>query len=167
MNVFKVGEETRILDGYNEDCTVFEVDEAGLNIFYYYSSPTEEEMQAFEPDVPGEIRLARIDDILFLFCKLGTLAWAEMPYAIQLSKLTNLPKPEEGEGYNLTIMLIDRDTSVIKRFERSVSARNFRKRFGRKRQKTWQMFFLRRRTACMCARFKLHIRRGCLLPRAE
>lgn len=38
-----------------------------------------------------------------------------MPYAIQLSKLTNLPKPEEGEGYNLTIMLIDRDTSVIKK----------------------------------------------------
>ena len=32
MNVFKVGEETHILDGYNEDCTVFEVDEAGLNI---------------------------------------------------------------------------------------------------------------------------------------
>ena len=60
MNVFKVGEETHILDGYNEDCTVFEVDEAGLNIFYYYSSPTEEEMQAFEPGVPGEIRLARI-----------------------------------------------------------------------------------------------------------
>lgn len=115
MNVFKVGEETHILDGYNEDCTVFEVDEAGLNIFYYYSSPTEEEMQAFEPGVPGEIRLARIDDILFLFCKLGTLAWAEMPYAIQLSKLTNLPKPEEGEGYNLTIMLIDRDTSIIKK----------------------------------------------------
>lgn len=34
MNVFKVGEETHIFDGYNEDCTVFEVDEAGLNIFY-------------------------------------------------------------------------------------------------------------------------------------
>lgn len=33
MNVFKVGEETHILDGYNEDCTVFEVDEAGLNNF--------------------------------------------------------------------------------------------------------------------------------------
>lgn len=32
MNVFKVGEETHILDGYNEDCTVFEVDEAGLNM---------------------------------------------------------------------------------------------------------------------------------------
>lgn len=92
MNVFKVGEETHILDGYNEDCTVFEVDEAGLNIFYYYSSPTEEEMRAFEPGAPGEIRLARMDDILFPFCKLGTLAWAEMPYAIQLSKLTNLPK---------------------------------------------------------------------------
>ena len=29
--------------------------------------------------------------------------------------MTNLPKPEEGEGYNLTIMLIDRDTSVIKK----------------------------------------------------
>ena len=70
MNVFKVGEETHILDGYNEDCTVFEVDEAGLNIFYYYSSPTEEEMRAFEPGAPGEIRLARMDDILFLFCKL-------------------------------------------------------------------------------------------------
>lgn len=98
-------------------------------------------MQAFEPGVPGEIRLARIDDILFLFCKLGTLAWAEMPYAIQLSKLTNLPKPEEGEGYNLTIMLIDRDTSVIKRFERSVSAQNFQKRFEQKRQKTWLTFF--------------------------
>ena len=67
MNVFKVGRRKHILDGYNEDCTVFEVDEAGLNIFYYYSSPTEEEMQAFEPGVPGEIRLARIDDILFLF----------------------------------------------------------------------------------------------------
>ncbi len=115
MHIFTIGAETHILDGYATDCTVFEVDEAGLNIFYYYDSPTAEEMQAFESSVPGEIRMARIDGVLFMFCKLGTFRWVEMPYAIQLSKLTNLPHPEEGQGYNLTIVLIDRGTSIIKK----------------------------------------------------
>ena len=51
MHIFTIGAETHILDGYATDCTVFEVDEAGLNIFYYYDSPTAEEMQAIADEL--------------------------------------------------------------------------------------------------------------------
>ena len=108
-----IEEKTNILQKYPE-CCVFEADDAGLLLAFNYNAPTTTEIQSFKADAPFEIRFVRIDGILFILAKVGSMPWVDAPYAVQLSRSASFPQLGENEGYALTLALIDRTTSTVK-----------------------------------------------------
>ena len=108
-----IEEKTDILQKYPE-CCVFDADDAGLLLAFNYNSPTTTEIQSFKADTPFEIRFVRIDGILFILAKVGSMPWVDAPYAVQLSRSASFPQLGENEGYALTLALIDRTTSTVK-----------------------------------------------------
>lgn len=108
-----IGQQTSLTSGLSEGC-YFDSNESGLICIYNFSRPTQEEVDAFKASTPGEIRFVRLNGILFILSKLGTLEWVDSPYAPQLSKSMSFPKLEPGKGYSLTFVLVDASTGIVK-----------------------------------------------------
>lgn len=111
--LLKIGEKTDLMVGQPEGC-IFNVDGGGLFLAYNYNSPTPAEIEAFSAGAPFEIRFVRVNGVLFILAKAGNMPWIDAPYAIQLSPFARFPALEQNEGYALTLMLIDRKTSIVK-----------------------------------------------------
>lgn len=111
--LLKIGEKTDMMAGQPEGC-IFNVDGGGLFLAYNYDSPSQAEIEAFSSGTPFEIRFVRMNGILFILAKAGKMPWIDAPYTIQLSPFACFPPLGQNEGYSLTLILIDRKTSIVK-----------------------------------------------------
>lgn len=92
----------------------FEFTENGAIIVCALNRPTPAEIQSFKPSSPFQIRYVRIDGVLFFLFKFGAMPWMDAPYDIRLSQSVALPDLSPGEGYALTVVLVDQATSIVK-----------------------------------------------------
>lgn len=96
------------------EATKFDFTDGGAVLYLFYATPSAKEIEAI---TKGDVRLGFYsrDNVLFMLFKFGSLNWVDAPYSAHLSKqLTDIQSPEPGQGYSLTIHLIDADTGIIK-----------------------------------------------------
>nr|DAG39606.1 MAG TPA: hypothetical protein [Bacteriophage sp.] len=110
---FEVGKPFHGLDKHPEGA-VFEMTEGGPILFCNYIAPTQAEIEAFQAGKRAEFRLVRLGGILFVLSRFGSLPWVDSPFTIQLSRAAAIPEIPEGSGYGLTIVLLDKATSIVK-----------------------------------------------------
>lgn len=92
----------------------FDFDKGGAVLICNFDRPTAEEISNYHQDRPFEARFVRLEGVLFMLFKFGTLPWIDAPYDLRLTKLATWPEPEFGEGYGLTVILQDQKTAIVK-----------------------------------------------------
>lgn len=117
MNIYEkteVGGICREMAGRQEGCYIT-VTDTGLTLYINFCRPTEKEIAECGSKKQFEFRVIELQDILCFTAKPGNLNWIEAPYSPQLNpSFTDLPKPKEGLGYSLLVLLTDAPTGVIK-----------------------------------------------------
>lgn len=114
MQQFEVGKVWGEAKGH-ADGTKFDIDDSGAIMIVYFNSPTPNEVSAFAPGEPFEIRFTSLTDVIMITAKIGDLNWMDFPYTPHLSKnLTRLTFPGENQGLALTLMLVDTATGIVK-----------------------------------------------------
>jgi hypothetical protein len=115
MAIYKVGDRFTHLAGRPEGA-FFEISESGPVWIFHYNKPSEKEIAAISEGSPFEIRSTVLGGtVLWVFVKCGSQEWAEAPYNPHLSKSPSLPPIEsDGDGYALTLLMVDAATQVIR-----------------------------------------------------
>lgn len=107
-----VGEKTNILFAKPEGC-FFEIDESGPIMFFNYVRPHKSEVDSFKPGSGAEFGFACVNSVLFILAKVGSMPWVDAPYNPHLSSST-ATTVEEGLGYLLTLVLIDKYSGIVR-----------------------------------------------------
>jgi len=114
MSILQVGQPYAPITGRPEG-VIFDIDDTGAKLIYNFRAPTDQEVAAMGAGNPFEIRFVELDGILWILSRCGSLSWTDAPYEPHLSaNLTELRRPEEGQGLGLTLMMTDADTTVIR-----------------------------------------------------
>lgn len=103
MNIsnLKIGEPTALAAGLPEG-VIFTFAASGPMMIFNLSNPRPDEANSFKSGQPAEFRLSRVAGILFVLARVGSVAWAEAPYAPQLESNIYLPDAvPDGGGYGL------------------------------------------------------------------
>lgn len=113
MYRLQIGQPTTLTAGMSEG-VYFTIDASGPMMIFNLSNPRPDEVKSFQAGQPAEFRLSRVAGILFILAKVGSVAWAEAPYAAQLEPNVYLDSVPEGQGYGLQLILVDRATSIVR-----------------------------------------------------
>lgn len=114
MLEYSVGQ---VVQGFKNhaECTQFDILDSGAVMLVFFKNPKKREIEQFGSGKMFEIRFIELGGIIMITAKIGSLHWMEAPYSIHLSRnLTNLPRPDAGQGLGLTVHLVDATTGEIK-----------------------------------------------------
>lgn len=107
IQIFTVGEKNDVL-ALPQTGGYFELSDCGAFIKVTFDKPAQWEIDQFEAGKPFEIRFIKLNGIIFMLMKFGSLHWIEFPYSVHLSKsLTHIEDMPEGVGYLTTILFSD------------------------------------------------------------
>lgn len=96
----------------SKDEVKFDITSAGGVLMLKLVSPTADEKKAVRSGL-AQFKLVEIDGIIFFLSRFGTLEWMDAPFHKQFCQVDNMPKPANGEGLLLHIMLVDALTGVL------------------------------------------------------
>ncbi len=112
--IYQVGEKYAPITGRPEG-VIFDIDDAGAILIYNFAAPTQKEIDATKAGNRFEIRFIEMGGIIWILSKCGSLEWTDSPYDPHLSvNLTELRRPDPGQGLSLTLMMTDANTTEIK-----------------------------------------------------
>lgn len=116
----------------HEEGVQFDISDDGATMLVFFETPTQNEIEQFKSGEKFEIRFIVLNDVIMITTKIGKLNWMDAPYTPHLSKnLTKYQIPNEGEGLELTLYLVDTATGEIKHMRLlGLSERFTRKLFG-------------------------------------
>lgn len=113
LTLFSVGGKFPAIKDFGEGVLLDWLD-SGPMLIYNFNRPSQAEIASVEAQQPYEFRFARVNGILFFLAKLGSLEWADAPFAFKLSGLQALPEaPDPGMGFALTIAMVDSATNTL------------------------------------------------------
>lgn len=113
MQDFTVGKVYEEAIGYQEGI-LFDVNDSGILVKVFFENPTNNEIEQFNADMPFEMKLVELRNIIFPLLKFGNLQWMDAPYSVHLSKnLDHLEVPTEGNGLAMQIALYDTHTGKL------------------------------------------------------
>ena len=92
---------------------VFDIDQTGPMLLLFYDKPDEQEIVDIK-NGSTKFRVCYIDNVIFFLAKLGNQQWMDAPYNIHLSQSFILEEPDEGQGYGLSVFLVDAHTGLLK-----------------------------------------------------
>lgn len=94
------------------DGVLFDMTDGGGILSIIMSQPTAAEKRAFNAGL--SLRLAVVEDIIFVLVRMGSMQWMDAPYYRRLSiHLTRLEDVPDGAGYGIHAMLVDGATGVL------------------------------------------------------
>ncbi len=97
----------------SQDQVQFDFLQSGAVCILFYSEPSSNEVQSIKNGL-FQAELLELEDIIFMLFRFGTLNWIDCPYTVYLSKPFQFAELEEGMGFALQIILVDRRTTTIK-----------------------------------------------------
>lgn len=113
MEILKVGELfnkniTKYVEG-----SKFDITDGGANLYIFFNNPSKDEIESCKRG-NGTFKFVKLDSIIFFLAKLGSIPFLDCPYSVHLSNnLTKIQYPEENEGLNLTIYLINATNGIL------------------------------------------------------
>jgi hypothetical protein len=89
-----------------------EFNTSGGAIYITFNNPEPEEIDDIRN---GDIKVGvnQFKNIIFFMWKFGEQQWMDAPYHIALSPRFDIYKPQSGEGYNFTIILINAANGIV------------------------------------------------------
>lgn len=80
----------------------------------YMYKPEPKEIEVFQSG-KADVRIHFENDVIFFLMKLGELGWLDAPYSKYLSpSQPDLTPPPEGQGFSITLVLVDASNQIIK-----------------------------------------------------
>lgn len=102
--LFRVGEKIEKFIG--KEGMFIDINDTGISVIASFSAPTFEEKEDFTSKAGFKIRSGIINNVLFFTVKIGSMPWSDCYWLANDTK-TNLVEPSEGEGYGLSLILIN------------------------------------------------------------
>ena len=114
MIKLEVGDVLERYIGRDEEVR-FGLSDTGSDMTVVIDTPTSEEVEQFKAKMPFEIRFVYLKNVIMVCVKIGNHEWMDMPYSPHLSsRLSRLTFPNDNQGLNLQLFLIDGKTGTIK-----------------------------------------------------
>ncbi len=99
----------------HKECVYFDIDDAGATMLVFFKNPTANEIEQFKSEKSFEIRFTELYGVIAITAKIGNLNWMDALYTPHLSKnLTRIQLPDENQGLNLLLILVDAITGEVK-----------------------------------------------------
>lgn len=113
-------------DGY-----IMEYDNvSGLILYVLFQRPTPEEMEQFAENEHFKIAFMEYKGVGFFCLKFGALPWGDCAFSPNLyGEKPVFEEIEDGKGYPLNVVIIDRETGTIKAIRLIGLGNTFSKRF--------------------------------------
>jgi len=92
----------------------FDIKYPHIELIYNMQSPTAKELAAVKAENPFEIRVAEVNDVIFIMTKFGSLNWMDAPYNPNLGDCRLDDIESAALGYGLYFLLTDSPSGVIK-----------------------------------------------------
>ncbi|MFZ2497835.1 hypothetical protein [Methanosarcina sp.] len=92
---------------------LFDFSDTGAMIIAAYKNPTDREIWNFGSK-PIKFGLLEMQGIIFILAKVGTEAWVDLPYFVDLMPHFETSDIPDMVGYLVQVVLIDADSFIIK-----------------------------------------------------
>lgn len=128
MYKYEVGQ---VVDSFKQhsEGVYFDISDDGATMFVFFQSPTTDEIEQFKSGKNFEIRFTELYGVIMITVKIGNLNCMDAPYTPHLNKnITKFQLPSEGQGLELTLILVDAVTGEIKHIRLLGLSERFTKR---------------------------------------
>lgn len=113
MRSFEVGKLLEEgITRYNEGVK-FDFQQSGPVLLLFFNRPTEKEVESIKKG-KLEIGFYVKDEVIFMLFKFQSLEWMDAPYSVHLSNPFTFDDIEPGQGFGLTIFLVDASTGILR-----------------------------------------------------
>jgi hypothetical protein len=113
MQKFEVGKLFQEGVTKAEEGTKFNFDQSGASLYLFFNMPTDREVEEIRAG-RFEIGIYQKDEVIFILFKIAGGSWMDAPYTVHLSQSFDLEEIQEGQGFGLTILLVDSSTGILK-----------------------------------------------------
>ena len=117
-------------DAIRPEQTVFLLTDSGAQLNIYFNNPTEEEINDINT-APIELGYLKINDIIMVLFKAGSISWVDAPFhpGAMKNALTHLEIPQDGLGLSITITLYNAVNGKLEVIRYISSTNNFVRKF--------------------------------------